>query len=220
MLPYILIFSFISGSGTISRNQQGSREDLHSAESRDSRISTNANSQSSSVYDNVKVCRLCLIFSIFPVVVCHPGDLMEWWLFVFLIIFHFRSLSVVMSSEVSENAEMFVAADVTDVTDVMVVMVATFVKGETEDDSTGDPVTLTRPALWSWRKTWGVRVWTTVIWTQWGRERRVLRGNNEVNPLINWTTRLRFVGFSCRELPLCGGKVLTDLSNILSLLCG
>ena len=52
-----------------------------------------------------------------------------------------------MSSEVSENAEMFVAADVTDVTDVMVVMVATFVKGETEDDSTGDPVTLTRPAL-------------------------------------------------------------------------
>ena len=49
-----------------------------------------------------------------------------------------------MSSEVSENAEMFVAADVTD---VMVVMVATFVKGETEDDSTGDPVTLTRPAL-------------------------------------------------------------------------
>ena len=46
---------FISGSGTISRNQQGSREDVHSAESRDSRISTNANSQSSSVYDNVKV---------------------------------------------------------------------------------------------------------------------------------------------------------------------
>ena len=55
MFLSILIFSFISGSGTISRNQQGSREDLHSAESRDSRISTNANSQSSSVYDNVKV---------------------------------------------------------------------------------------------------------------------------------------------------------------------
>ena len=57
MFLSILIFSFISGSGTISRNQQGSREDLHSAESRDSRISTNATSQSSSVYDNVKVCR-------------------------------------------------------------------------------------------------------------------------------------------------------------------
>ena len=38
----------------MSRNHQGSREDLHSAESRDSRISTHANSQSSSVYDNVQ----------------------------------------------------------------------------------------------------------------------------------------------------------------------
>ena len=39
----------------MSRNNQGSREDVQSAESRDSRVSTNANSQSaSSVYDNVK----------------------------------------------------------------------------------------------------------------------------------------------------------------------
>ena len=44
-----------SGSGTLSRNQGGSREDLQSGESRDSRVSTAANSQSSSVYDNVKV---------------------------------------------------------------------------------------------------------------------------------------------------------------------
>ena len=47
--------SFVLGSGTISRNQHGSREDLQSGESRDSRISTAVNSQSSSVYDNVKV---------------------------------------------------------------------------------------------------------------------------------------------------------------------
>ena len=46
---------FVLGSGTISRNQHGSREDLQSGESRDSRISTAVNSQSSSVYDNVKV---------------------------------------------------------------------------------------------------------------------------------------------------------------------
>ena len=38
----------------MSRNNHGSREDIHSAESRDSRVSTNANSQASSVYDNVK----------------------------------------------------------------------------------------------------------------------------------------------------------------------
>ena len=47
-------YSGSSASGTLSRNHQGSREDLHSAESRDSRISTHANSQSSSVYDNVQ----------------------------------------------------------------------------------------------------------------------------------------------------------------------
>lgn len=41
-------------SGTISRNAQGSKEDLHATESRDSRVSTAANSASSSVYDNVK----------------------------------------------------------------------------------------------------------------------------------------------------------------------
>eukprot|EP00090_Calanus_glacialis_P043180 TRINITY_DN7639_c0_g1_i3.p1 TRINITY_DN7639_c0_g1~~TRINITY_DN7639_c0_g1_i3.p1 ORF type:complete len:785 (+),score=88.81 TRINITY_DN7639_c0_g1_i3:95-2449(+) len=41
-------------SGTLSRNQAGSREDLQSGESRDSRVSTAANSQASSVYDNVK----------------------------------------------------------------------------------------------------------------------------------------------------------------------
>ena len=46
-----------SASGTLSRNHQGSREDLHSAESRDSRVSTHANSQSSSVYDNVQKVR-------------------------------------------------------------------------------------------------------------------------------------------------------------------
>ena len=52
-------YSGSSASGTLSRNHQGSRdhgsrEDLHSAESRDSRLSTHANSQSSSVYDNVQ----------------------------------------------------------------------------------------------------------------------------------------------------------------------
>ena len=74
MFLSILIFSFISGSGTISRNQQGSREDLHSAESRDSRISTNANSQSSSVYDNVKVCEGRHPFDLLFVQLapCHP----------------------------------------------------------------------------------------------------------------------------------------------------
>ena len=51
----IFNMSFVLGSGTISRNQHGSREDLQSGESRDSRISTAVNSQSSSVYDNVKV---------------------------------------------------------------------------------------------------------------------------------------------------------------------
>merc|ERR1719195_2254685 len=45
-----------SAGGTLSRGHtsHGSREDLQSAESRDSRVSTTANSQSSSVYDNVK----------------------------------------------------------------------------------------------------------------------------------------------------------------------